>query len=136
MTDTKSPLFNDKAYNILKWVALIALPALAVAVGAFGELWHWAANVQVAGTIVIADTLLGALLQISSSRYNPPETEVDGVMTVHHDEGRDVQNFSLELNGSPEDLVNKDRIIFKVDPQQVSSMPGDVPATGYVPPAG
>ena len=46
--DTKTELdylLHDKAYEILKWVALIALPAVAWLVGAVGPQWglpHWA----------------------------------------------------------------------------------------------
>ena len=62
--------FNDKVYNVLKWLCLIALPATSVFYatldGAFG--WGYADTV----TTVIAGvgTFIGALIGISTANYN------------------------------------------------------------------
>ena len=59
---------TNRTYDILKWIALILLPALATfyAAIAAGGLPY---TEQVVGTITAVDTLLGTLLKISSDKY-------------------------------------------------------------------
>lgn len=61
---------SNRAYDILKYVALIALPALAVAYGKLAVVWGLPYAEQIPETIGILDTLLGALLMISTAQYN------------------------------------------------------------------
>lgn len=65
--------FNDKVYDMLKWVALILLPALATFYAAIAAVWGLPYTEQVVGTITAADTLLGTLLKISSDNYKKLE---------------------------------------------------------------
>ena len=41
ITDTSAPawLIPDKAYDVLKWVGLVVLPALSLFVGTVGPAW-------------------------------------------------------------------------------------------------
>jgi hypothetical protein len=55
-------------YDTLKWIALILLPALAVFVTGLNAYWDIPNQDAIAGTIILVDTLLGALLQISSNK--------------------------------------------------------------------
>lgn len=61
---------NDKVYDVLKWIALIFLPAFAVFYGAVGPVWDWFRPDDVVFTIVAVDTFLGALLGVSTAQYN------------------------------------------------------------------
>lgn len=61
---------NDKLYNILKWVALIVLPAIGTLYAALSGIWGFPFGDQVVGTIIAVDTFLGAILGISSTNYN------------------------------------------------------------------
>lgn len=61
---------NDNVYNVLKWVALIFLPALAVLYGAIGPVWGWFEPDKVVYTITAVDTFLGALIGVSTLSYN------------------------------------------------------------------
>lgn len=60
---------SNKAYNILKYVALIVLPALATLLLGLGELWSIAIMPKIAGTVTLIATFLGAILQVSTSKY-------------------------------------------------------------------
>ena len=60
---------SNKTYDLLKWVALIALPAVVTFVAAVGEIWGLPYTTQIAATIAAVDALLGACLQVSSSNY-------------------------------------------------------------------
>ena len=71
---------TDKVYNILKYCALIAIPAIGTFYTTIASLWGWPYITEVSGTILAFDTLLGAFIGISSARYQP---EMDGVLHVN-----------------------------------------------------
>lgn len=60
---------NNKVYDILKWVALILLPALGTLYFALSGIWGLPYGEEIVGTITAIDTFLGALLGISSINY-------------------------------------------------------------------
>lgn len=62
-------LLSDKVYNILKWIALIALPAVGTLYFALANVWGLPCGEQVVGTVTAIDTFLGALLGISTAAY-------------------------------------------------------------------
>lgn len=57
-------------YDILKWVTMIVLPALATAYVGLASIWGWPYADEVAKTTAVICTLLGALLGISTAQYN------------------------------------------------------------------
>lgn len=61
---------KDSIYDVLKWIALICLPALGVAYAALAGVWGWPYADEIARTVNAACTLLGALLGISTAEYN------------------------------------------------------------------
>lgn len=64
---------SNKVYDVLKWVALILLPAMATFYAAIAAVWGLPYTEQVVGTITAVDTLLGTLLKISSNNYKKQE---------------------------------------------------------------
>lgn len=64
---------TNKTYDVLKWIALILLPALATFYAAIAAVWGLPYTEQVVGTITAVDTLLGTLLKISSDNYKNQE---------------------------------------------------------------
>ena len=60
----------DKLYDILKWITMIVLPALATAYVGLASIWGWPYADEVAKTTAVICTLLGALLGISTAQYN------------------------------------------------------------------
>ena len=63
-------ILPDKWYNVLKWVCMIALPAIATLWFTLGKIWGFPYLAEVEGTIVAIDTFLGALIGISTLSYN------------------------------------------------------------------
>ena len=61
---------NDKLYDVLKWIAMILLPALGTLYFALAGIWGFPYAEQVVGTVTAVDTFLGVLLGISTSQYN------------------------------------------------------------------
>lgn len=65
----------DKVYDVLKWVALIVLPATAVFYGAVGPVWNWFEPEKIVFTLTAVDTFLGALIGVSTAEYNKQKQE-------------------------------------------------------------
>lgn len=65
----------DNVYNVLKWVGLIALPAVATFYGACAPLWGWPAPEAVVTTINAAGVLLGALVGYSAATARASDAE-------------------------------------------------------------
>ena len=61
---------SNTTYDILKWIAQILLPAACVLYAALAKIWGFPFATEIVGTIAAIDTFLGAVLQISTSRYN------------------------------------------------------------------
>lgn len=60
---------NDKTYDILKWVAILFLPALAKMIeGVFG-VWNIPYGPEIASTIIYVQVFLGAILGVSTYQY-------------------------------------------------------------------
>lgn len=62
---------NDKLYNVLKWLALIVLPALATFIVTIGTIWGWADLAKnIGATITAIALLIGAIIGVSQISYN------------------------------------------------------------------
>lgn len=61
---------SNKVYDILKWVAMYVLPALGTFYFALAGIWGFPFGEEIVGTLTAIDTLLGAVLGISSAKYN------------------------------------------------------------------
>lgn len=106
-------LITGKTYDRLKYLAQIVLPALATLYFTLAGLWGLPSAEAVVGTIVALDTFLGVVLQLSSMAYAKSDARFDGAINVEEHDTKQV--FSLELNGDPEKIVNKDQLVFKVN---------------------
>lgn len=62
--------FNDKAYNTIKWIAQLVLPAAGTLYFALSQIWGFPYGEEIVGTITAIDVFLGALIGISTVQYN------------------------------------------------------------------
>jgi hypothetical protein len=60
----------DKIYNILKWICLICLPALAVLYFTLAKIWGLPYGAEIPATINAIAVFIGALIGISQINYN------------------------------------------------------------------
>lgn len=67
---SKTMKIPNKLYDILKWVVIIVLPAVATLYAALSAVWAWPYADEVVTTITAADTFFGAVLCISTATYN------------------------------------------------------------------
>ena len=69
---------SNKLYDILKWVVIIVLPAVATLYAALSTGWGWPHSEEIVTTITAVDTFLGAVLCISTATYNKEAKENNG----------------------------------------------------------
>ena len=70
---------SDGTYNILKWLALIALPAIATFWGVISKVWGIPYGSEIVTTITATATLIGTLIGISHININREKEEDDEV---------------------------------------------------------
>ena len=63
-------MISNKLYDYLKWLCLIALPALSTLYCSLASIWDWPYIEQISGTIAAVGTFLGVLLGVSTVQYN------------------------------------------------------------------
>ena len=60
---------SNKTYDVLKWIAMVVLPAIGTLYFALAGIWGFPYAEQIVGTITAVDTFLGVLLGISAAQY-------------------------------------------------------------------
>ena len=60
---------SNKVYDVLKWITMVALPAIGTLYFALAGIWGFPYAEQVGGTITAVVTFLGVVLGISSAQY-------------------------------------------------------------------
>ncbi len=78
---------SNKAYDVGKYIAAIALPAVASLYAGLGALWGFPNTTQVVGTITLVDTALGSLLVLSTAAYKKE---------IQDNPGLDSEDYSRE----------------------------------------
>lgn len=66
---------KNNSYDTLKWVALIALPAVTVFISTVGEPLGWSFTNTALIVLPAVSVLLGALLQTSTAKFNQRDDE-------------------------------------------------------------
>ena len=68
-------IIPSKVYDVLKWVCMIVLPAIATLWFTLGNVWGFPYLGEIEATIVAIDTFLGAILGVSAIQYNRLENK-------------------------------------------------------------
>lgn len=66
---------SNRVYDILKWIGLIALPALGLAYSQLAGVWELPYGEQIQTTCDIIGVLLGTLIGVSTYNYNKESQE-------------------------------------------------------------
>jgi len=72
-------MLNNKVYDILKWVAIIVMPALATLITVIFKVWSIPYGAEIAQTITATATFLGAILMISNAKYKSDKNTIDEI---------------------------------------------------------
>lgn len=73
MDNDTNYLLPAKAYNTLKWLGLIAMPAIATFIGVIGSVWGWPNTNAIVTTINAIGVLVGALIGYSQATAKPAD---------------------------------------------------------------
>jgi hypothetical protein len=68
-------LLNNRVYDVLKWITMLVLPALATLYFTLSSIWNLPYGKEIEGTIIAIDTFLGVILGISNIQYKKTEKE-------------------------------------------------------------
>lgn len=60
----------NKLFDVLKWVAILFLPALAILIRTVFAIWSIHYGEEISSTIVALQVFLGAILGVSTLNYN------------------------------------------------------------------
>ncbi len=109
------PILNGRLYDILKFVCMLVLPAFATFYLTIGQLWGLPATEKVVGTIVAFDTFLGAVLQISSAKFNNSDRAVDGFLDANGaDPDTGMPQLKMTITSPPADLLKQKHVRLRV----------------------
>lgn len=106
-------LLSSNAYDKLKPLAHIWLPALALFYITIAPLWGLPKSEEVSATIVALDLLLGTVLGISSKQFKNAPTVYDGRILVSQGEGPNESNLDVSLK--PLAVASKKELVVRVD---------------------
>ena len=60
---------SNKLYDVLKWIAIVFIPACATLYSVLSVIWGLPYGVAITGTLSGVEVFLGTLLGISSAKY-------------------------------------------------------------------
>lgn len=61
---------SNRLFDVLKWVAILFLPALAILIRTVFAIWKIPYGEEISSTIVALQVFLGAILGVSTLNYN------------------------------------------------------------------
>lgn len=73
--DENKYILPDTAYKWMKWLGLIALPAIATFIGVIGAVWGWHDTDAIVTTLNAIGVLIGALIGVSHATAKTDETK-------------------------------------------------------------
>lgn len=111
MTTTK-PALSNQAYNTLKYIVQIALPAAGTLYFTLASIWNLPYGEQVVGTITAIALFGGVVIGVSKNQYEKSDAKFDGAMNV--DPSAD-NEFALEFKKELPDLADNKEIVLKVN---------------------
>lgn len=109
-----NPMLSNNAYDKLKWIAQILLPALGTLYFTVAQIYSLPYGEEVVGTIVAVDAFLGVVLGLASSSYTQ-ETEGKLIGFIDVEETKDGKRMQLNFpSEDPHDIAKHDKVTFKV----------------------
>ena len=75
-------MLPNKVYDVLKWIALIVLPALGTLYATLGAAWGFPYIEPIKTTCLALGVFLGTILGVSTSTYNKSKSSPDDDETV------------------------------------------------------
>lgn len=117
-TDSNLPqpaglLFNNKAYDLIKFMALVLLPGIGALYFGVAAIWGLPYAEEVVGTIVVVDTFLGGLTGLTAAQYKNSDARFDG--NIDLSEGDEPGTTDMRVRLTPEAVLGKDEVVVKIN---------------------
>lgn len=82
-------ILGDKLYNVLKWLCLIAIPAVGVLYATLANIWGWPYGVAIPATLEAIGACIGILIGVSqaTAKKVPQDERAPEVDTIPEVEG-------------------------------------------------
>lgn len=110
---------SNKTYDIIKYLALVGLPAVATFVAAIGVIWGFDYTDQVVKSIVAFSTLLGALTVVNKAVYNRSDAKYDGEIQYEATPpGTDDNIVHIDLGPTVTQAVKQGEVLMKMVPRR------------------
>lgn len=61
---------SNRVFDVLKWIAILFLPALAILIRTVFAIWKIPYGEQISATIIALQVFLGAIIGVSTLNYN------------------------------------------------------------------
>jgi len=103
--------FSSGAYDVLKKIAMVWLPAAGTLYFALAQIWHLPSPEEVVGSIVAVDTFLGGVLHLSTTSYNNDPNRTAGTLElIPGEDGTNLRITSLDT----QKLLTQPEVTFKM----------------------
>lgn len=110
--DEPSFPISNKAYDLLRFVAVIVLPAIGALYFGLAQIWGLPKAEEVVGTITVVDAFAGLLLRTLRKSYENSDARYDGAIVVLPGEDEDTSLLNVSLD--PAAIADKDEVLVKV----------------------
>lgn len=107
------PMLNDIAYDTLKKLVQVWLPAFGALYFGMAQIYNLPAAEQVVGTLALITTFFGVTLGVSSKRYLESDAPFNGDLVLEP-KANGGMLYSLELSNEFEELEQMDVVALKV----------------------
>ena len=102
---------TNKMYDAIKWIVVIVIPAIITLYATLGNIWNFPRVEQITASLAAIDVFLGAIMQISSSKYNKT---YDGVLHVDTVTDEEADKYLFEVDDL-DNITDKDKITLKIN---------------------
>jgi Putative phage holin Dp-1 len=113
-SEDRDHFLSNEAYNAVKLIALVVLPALGTLYVALAAIWGFPYAQEVVSSLIALDAFVGAIVKVSDVSYNKSDAKYDGAINVRQEGGKTL--YSLDLKGDPAQIGSLKEINFKVNP--------------------
>lgn len=103
---------SNKAYDNLRFFALVLLPALGALYFGLSQIWGLPKAEEIVGSLVVIDTFLGVLLRQARVSYEKSDARFDGDIIVSPGDDEHTSDLNMQLDSAA--LVEKDEVVVKV----------------------
>ncbi len=114
MNDSKTTLLSNRTYDVLKALAQVWMPAVAVLYAALAVLWGFPAGFEVVGTVTALELFLGTILGLSKKSFDNLSPEYDGALEMATDEDDFTSMTRFVLDVPLDEAKSKGSVTLKI----------------------